>query len=124
MIISKLYGAQQMANTHTIMARDFAIFLSCCSFAPGLEQKETEKSFLRAVELFCVGDGQLAITAGFHDLVNEETLSSASDGGEDAPGLGKRQDLQDRLLVLGRLQSCVLTRHWRLWMLWKMCTLK
>lgn len=28
MIISRVYGAQQMANTHTMMARDLAIFLS------------------------------------------------------------------------------------------------
>lgn len=28
MIISSVYGAQQMANVHTMMARDLAIFLS------------------------------------------------------------------------------------------------
>lgn len=123
-IINKEYGAQQMANTHTIMARDFAIFLSRCSLDPAFEEKEAEKFLLRAVELVSVRDGPLATTAGLHDLVSDETLSSASDEGDDAPGLGKPQNLQDELLLLGGSQSCTLPRRWRLWMLWKMCMLK
>ena len=116
-IISKEYGAQQMAKTHTIMASDLALFLSCCSFDTVLERKEAEKSLLRAVGLVGVGDGQLDITAGLHDFVNDETLSSASDGVEDAPGLGKRQNRQDRVPLLGSSQSCTLLCRWCLWML-------
>lgn len=122
-IISKVYGAQQMAKTHTIMASDFAIFLSRCSFDLVLAQKETEKSFSGVTELPLVGD-ELSVTKdSFFGLVEEETLSSASDG-EDVPGVGKRQNLQDRLPLLGGSQSCVLPCRWRLWMLWKMNTLK
>ncbi|KAF2985209.1 hypothetical protein EK904_007523 [Melospiza melodia maxima] len=91
---------------------------------PELEQKEAEKFLLRAVELVSVRDGPLATIAGLHDFVSDETLSSASDEGDDAPGLGKPQNLQDRLLLLACSQSCTLPRRWRRWMLWKMCTLK
>lgn len=122
-IISKVYGAQQMAKTQTIMASDLAIFLSLCSFDLAFVRKEAEKSFLRGVGLIGGGDGQVETSDGLNDLVNDETLSSISNE-DDTSDLGKKQDLQDELLLLGGSESCMLPRLWRRWMLLKMCTLK
>lgn len=103
-IISKVYGAQQMAKTQTIMASDFAIFLSWCSFDLVLAQKEIERSFSGVTELALDGDKLSATKDSFFGLMEDETLSSASDE-EGAPCFSMKQDLQDELLLLGGSES-------------------